>query len=318
MKVVDRIKQSKSALFSIEILPPLKGKSIQSIYNIIDPLQEFKPSFVDVTYHREEYIYKKREGGFLEKVSIRKRPGTVGICAAIMNRYKIDTVPHIICGGFTKEETESALIDLHFLGIDNVLVLRGDAVKNERSFIPEPGGNAYAIDLVKQAVHMNAGAYLHEDDMVEVTPTDFCIGVAGYPEKHFEAPNMVSDLRHLKAKVDAGAQYVVTQMFYDNQKYFDFVKKCREMEINVPIIPGLKVLTSKSQVSLLPKIFYIDIPQDLLEAVEKCKTDAEAKEVGIEWSIQQSNELIKFGVPVLHFYTMGSAESVRRVASKVF
>jgi len=318
MKVVDRINQSKSALFSIEILPPLKGKSIQSIYNIIDPLQEFKPSFVDVTYHREEYIYKKREGGFLEKVSIRKRPGTVGICAAIMNRYKIDTVPHIICGGFTKEETESALIDLHFLGIDNVLVLRGDAVKNERSFIPEPGGNAYAIDLVKQAVHMNAGTYLHEDDMVEVTPTDFCIGVAGYPEKHFEAPNMISDLRHLKEKVDAGAEYIVTQMFYDNKKYFDFVKKCREIDINVPIIPGLKVLTAKSQVALLPKIFYIDIPQDLLEAVEKCKTDAAAKEAGIEWSIQQSKELIKFGVPVLHFYTMGSAEPVRRVASKVF
>jgi len=318
MKVVDRIKQSKSPLFSIEILPPLKGKSIQSIYNIIDPLQEFNPSFVDVTYHREEYIYKKREGGFLEKVSIRKRPGTVGICAAIMNRYKIDTVPHIICGGFTKEETESALIDLHFLGIDNVLVLRGDAVKNERSFIPEPGGNAYAIDLVKQAVHMNKGNYLHEDDMVEVTPTDFCIGVAGYPEKHFEAPNMISDLRHLKEKVDAGAQYVVTQMFFDNQKYFDFVKKCREMEINVPIIPGLKVLTAKSQVALLPKIFYIDVPQDLLEAVEKCKTDTAAKEAGIEWSIQQSKELIKFGVPALHFYTMGSSDSVKRVVSKVF
>lgn len=318
MKVIDRIKQSKSPLFSIEILPPLKGKSIQSIYNIIDPLQEFKPSFVDVTYHREEYIYKKREGGFLEKVSIRKRPGTVGICAAIMNRYHIDTVPHIICGGFTKEETESALIDLHFLGIDNVLIIRGDAVKNERSFIPEPGGNAYAIDLVKQAVNMNSGKYLHEDDMVEITPTDFCIGVAGYSEKHFEAPNMVSDLRHLKEKVNAGAQYVVTQMFYDNQKYFDFVIKCREMGINVPIIPGLKILTTKSQAALLPKIFYLDIPQDLMGAIEECKNDSEAKEVGIEWSIQQSKELIKFGVPVLHFYTMGSAEPVRRVASKVF
>src|SRR3972149_796923 len=310
MKVVDRIKQSKSPLFSIEILPPLKGKSIQSIYNIIDPLQEFNPSFVDVTYHREEYIYKKREGGFLEKVSIRKRPGTVGICAAIMNRYKIDTVPHIICGGFTKEETESALIDLQFLGIDNVLVLRGDAVKNERSFIPEPGGNAYAINLVKQVANMNKGIYLHEEDMVEVTPTNFCIGAAGYPEKHFEAPNMTSDLRYLKMKVDAGAQYVVTQMFFDNQKYFDFVKRCHEMGINVPIIPGLKILTAKSQVALLPKIFYIDVPQDLLEAVEKCKTDTAAKEAGIEWSIQQSKELIKFGVPALHFYTMGSSDSV--------
>jgi len=318
MKVVDHIKKSKSALFSIEILPPLKGKSIQSIYNIIDPLQDFKPSFVDVTYHREEFFYKKREGGFLEKISIRKRPGTVGICAAIMNKYHIDTVPHIICGGFTKEETESALIDLQFLGIDNVLVLRGDAVKNERSFIPEPGGNAYALDLVKQVVNMNKGTYLYEDDMVEVTPTDFCIGVAGYPEKHFEAPNMTSDLRYLKMKVDAGAQYVVTQMFYDNQKYFDFVKKCREMDINIPIIPGLKVLTTKSQTAILPKTFYIDIPQDLMDAVDKCKNDSEAKEVGIEWCIKQAKELIKFGAPVLHFYTMGSSDSVKRVASKVF
>ena len=318
MKVVDHIKQSKSTLFSIEILPPLKGKSIQSIYNIIDPLQEFKPSFVDVTYHREEYVYKKREGGYLEKVSTRKRPGTVGICAAIMNRYKIDTVPHIICGGFTKEETESALIDLQFLGIDNVLVLRGDAVKNERSFIPEPGGNAYAIDLVKQVVNMNKGSYLHEDEMVEVTPTNFCIGVAGYPEKHFEAPNMTSDMRHLKTKVDAGAQYIVTQMFYDNQKYFDFVKKCREMDINVPIVPGLKVMTTKAQASILPKTFFLDIPQDLMESIDKCKSDNDAKEVGIEWAIKQAKELIKFGAPVLHFYTMGSAEPVRRVASKVF
>ncbi len=298
MKVIDRISQSKSTLFSIEILPPLKGKSIQSIYNIIDPLKDFNPAFIDVTYHREEYVYKKREGGFLEKVSIRKRPGTVGICAAIMNKYKIDTVPHIICGGFTKEETESALIDLQFLGIDNVLVLRGDAVKNERSFIPEPSGNSYAIDLVKQVVNMNKGTYLYEDDMVEVTPTDFCIGVAGYPEKHFEAPNMISDLKNLKAKVDAGAQYVVTQMFFDNQKYFDFVNKCREMGITIPIIPGLKVLTNKSQSSILPKTFFLDIPQELLESVEKCKSDSEVKEVGIEWCTQQSKELVKFGVPV--------------------
>lgn len=318
MKVVDRIKESKSTLFSIEILPPLKGKSIQSIYNIIDPLLDFKPAFIDVTYHREEYVYKKREGGFLEKVSVRKRPGTVGICAAIMNRYKIETVPHIICGGFTKEETESALIDLHFLGIDNVLALRGDAVKNERSFVPEPGGNTYALDLVKQVVSMNAGKYLHEDDVMDVAPTNFCIGVAGYPEKHFEAANMVSDLRHLKAKVDAGAQYIVTQMFYDNQKYFEYVKKCREAGINVPIIPGLKVLTTKSQASILPKTFFLDIPQDLHDALEKCKNDAEAKEVGIRWAIQQAKELIKSGAPVLHFYTMGSAEPVRRVASSVF
>src|SRR5688572_29351219 len=307
MKVTEHIKQAKSTLFSIEILPPLKGKNVQSIFDGIDPLMEFKPSFVDVTYHREEYVYKKREGGYLEKVSIRKRPGTVGICAAIMNRYKIDAVPHIICGGFSREETENALIDLQFLGIDNVLALRGDSIKSEPHFVPEPNGHAYAIDLVKQIVGMNSGSYL-ENELEEVAPTNFCIGVAGYPEKHFEAPNMTFELKHLKAKVDAGGEYIVTQMFFDNKAYFDFVKKCRENGITVPIIPGLKILTSKNQARLLPKIFKIDVPQDMLETVEKCKNDNEAKEAGIEWAINQSKELMKFGVPCLHFYTMGSSE----------
>lgn len=317
MKVTDHLKSAKSTLFSIEILPPLKGKSIQSIYEGIDPLMEFKPSFVDVTYHREEYVYKKREGGYLEKVSIRKRPGTVGICAAIMNRYHVDAVPHIICGGFTKEETESALIDLHFLGIDNVLLLRGDAIKSESQFIPEPNGHSYAIDLVQQVGEMNKGKYLHED-IVDMAPTHFCVGVAGYPEKHFEAPNLYADMKHLKAKVDAGADYIVTQMFFDNAKYFEFVKACRDMGINVPIIPGLKILTQKKQLLALPKIFHIDVPQDLYVAAEKCETDAEVREVGIEWCIQQSKELVKANVPCLHFYTMGTSETTRRVASQVF
>jgi len=317
MKVIDHINQAKSTLFSIEILPPLKGKSIQSIFDGIDPLMEFKPSFVDVTYHREEYIYKKREGGYLEKVSIRKRPGTVGICAAIMNKYKIDAVPHIICGGFSKEETENALIDLHFLGIDNVLALRGDSIKSEPEFVPEPNGHAYAIDLVKQIRQMNQGKYM-EEDLVDVAPTNFCIGVAGYPEKHFEAPNMISDMKHLKAKIEAGSEYIVTQMFFDNANYFDFVNKCKEQGINVPIIPGLKIITTKKQATLLPKIFKIDVPQPLLEQIEKCKTDAEVKEVGIEWCINQSKELIKAKVPCLHYYTMGTSEVTRRVASKVF
>jgi methylenetetrahydrofolate reductase (NADPH) len=317
MKVTDHLKSAKSTLFSIEILPPLKGKSIQSIYDGIDPLMEFKPSFVDVTYHREEYIYKKREGGYLEKVSIRKRPGTVGICAAIMNRYHVDAVPHIICGGFTKEETESALIDLHFLGIDNVLLLRGDAIKTEATFVPDPNGHGYAIDLVKQVMEMNKGIYLHED-VVDMTPTNFCVGVAGYPEKHFEAPNLHADMNFLKAKVDAGADYIVTQMFFDNQKFFDFTTKCREAGINVPIIPGLKILTSKKQILSLAKIFHIDIPQDLYSEIEKCKDDKEVKEVGIKWCIQQSKELIKAQTPCLHFYTMGTSESTRRVASQVF
>jgi len=317
MKVVDHIKQAKATLFSIEILPPLKGKSIQSIFDGIDPLMEFKPSFVDVTYHREEYFYKKNQAGVLEKVSTRKRPGTVGICAAIMNKYKVDAVPHIICGGFSKEETENALIDLHFLGIDNVLALRGDSLKSEPGFIPEPDGNAFAVDLVKQTVNMNKGIYLH-DELTELSPTDFCIGVAAYPEVHIDASDIDSDLKYLKAKVDAGAEYIVTQMFFDNSKFFQFVAQCREIGINVPIIPGLKILSTKKQVSILPEIFSIDIPEPFLKQIEKCETDKEVKEVGIEWCIEQSKELIKGNVPCLHFYTMGTSDVTKRVASKVF
>ena len=317
MKVIDHLKAAKSTLFSIEILPPLKGKSIASIYEGIDPLMEYKPSFVDVTYHREEYIYKKREGGYLEKVSIRKRPGTVGICAAIMNRYHVDAVPHIICGGFSKEETENALIDLQFLGIENVLLLRGDAIKTESTFIPDPSGHAYAIDLVKRVSEMNNGKYMHED-VVDMAPTNFCVGVSGYPEKHFEAPNLIADLKYLKEKIDAGADYIVTQMFFDNKKYFEFVAQCRATGINVPIIPGLKILTSKKQILSLPKIFHIDIPQELFAEVEKCKDDKAVRELGIKWCIQQSKELVKANVPCLHYYTMGSSENTRRVACEVF
>lgn len=317
MKITEHLKAAKDTLFSIEILPPLKGKSIHSIFDGIDPLMEFKPAFVDVTYHREEYIYKKREGGYLEKVSIRKRPGTVGICAAIMNRYNVEAVPHIICGGFTREETENALIDLQFLGIDNVLVLRGDSIKTESHFIPEPGGHNYALDLVKQVKDMNSGIYL-DDEMKDASPTNFCMGVAGYPEKHFEAPNLYSDMNWLKAKVDAGADYIVTQMFFDNKKYFEFVDLCRKNGINVPIIPGLKILSSRSQLIALPKIFHIDLPQDLFIELEKCKDDKAVKEVGIKWCIQQSQELKKANVPCLHYYTMGTSDSTKRVAKEVF
>jgi methylenetetrahydrofolate reductase (NADPH) len=317
MKLIQKLAQSGKTLFSIEILPPLKGKSIQSIYDSIDPLMEFKPAFVDVTYHREEYIYKKRAGGYLEKVSIRKRPGTVGICAAIMNKYNVEAVPHIICGGFTREETENALIDLHFLGIDNVLTLRGDSIKTEPAFVPEPGGHEYALDLVKQIKGMNESQYLDEE-MKDAEPTDFCIGVAGYPEKHFEAPNMISDLKYLKAKVDAGAEYIVTQMFFDNKKYFDFVDLCRKNGITVPIIPGLKILSTKKQITTLPKIFHIDIPQPFYEELEKCNTDKEVREAGIKWCISQSKELVKAKVPCLHFYTMGTSDSTRSVAKEVF
>jgi len=317
MKLTQKLSQSKKTLFSIEILPPLKGKSIQSIYDSIDPLMEFKPAFVDVTYHREEYIYKKREGGYLEKVSIRKRPGTVGICAAIVNKYNVEAVPHIICGGFTREETENALIDLQFLGIDNVLALRGDSIKTEPSFVPEPGGHNYALDLVKQIKGMNGSQYLDEE-MKDAAPTNFCIGVAAYPEKHFEAPNMISDLKYLKAKVDAGAEYIVTQMFFDNKKYFDFVDLCKKNGINVPIIPGLKILSTRKQITTLPKIFHIDIPQPFYEELEKCKDDKAVKEAGIKWCIQQSKELVKANVSCLHFYTMGTSEATKAVAKEVF
>jgi methylenetetrahydrofolate reductase (NADPH) len=317
VKVIEHISRAKSTLFSFEILPPLKGKSIQSIFDGIDPLMEFKPPFINVTYHREEYVYKKRDKGYLEKISIRKRPGTVGICAAIINKYKTDAVPHLICGGFTKEETENALIDLQFLGIDNVLALRGDPIKTEAAFFPDPEGHQYAVDLVKHIMQMNRGEYLDED-LQEAAPTDFCIGVAGYPEKHFEAPNHKMDLKHLKSKVDAGAEYIVTQLFFDNKKYFEFVKNCKENGIEVPIIPGLKPITTKKQTQILPKFFHIDIPEPLADEFDKCKTDEEVKKVGIEWSINQSKELIKMGAPCLHFYTMGKSDAVKKIASAIF
>jgi methylenetetrahydrofolate reductase (NADPH) len=317
MKVTEHLTRAQKTLFSIEILPPLKGKSVKSIYELIDPLMEFNPPFVDVTYHREEYIYKKRDGGYLEKIAIRKRPGTVGICSAIINRYKTDAVPHIICGGFTREETENALIELNYLGIDNVLLLRGDPIKTETHFAPEEGGNIYALDLVKQVANMNKGKFLDEE-LLDVDHSTFCIGVAGYPEKHFEAPSINTDLRYLKMKIDAGAEYIVTQMFFDNQKYFDFVSRCREAGIQVPIIPGLKPLTTRKQTTLLPKTFHIDLPDDLIKEVEKCQTDEQIKQVGIEWCIQQSKELMNAKAPCLHYYTMGNAAVIRAIASKVF
>jgi len=304
MKVTDHLKERKDTVISFEILPPLKGKTINSIYDHLDPLMEFKPAFINVTYHRSEQVFKKKADGTFDKVEVRKRPGTVGICAAIMNHYKVDAVPHLICGGFSKQETENALIDLAFLGIDNVLVLRGDAAKNETLFEPETNGHRFAIDLLKQAIDLNNGIYL-EDDIRDGYKTKFCIGVAGYPEKHFEAPNLQDDLKYLKAKVDAGAEYVTTQMFFDNKKYFAFVKSCKDAGINVPIIPGLKPITTKKQLTVLPRTFYVDIPTELSNEILKCKTDADVEVVGSEWLLMQSKELKKFGVPVLHYYTLG-------------
>ena len=316
MKVTDHLEAANDTLFSFEILPPLKGKSIQSIFNGIDPLMEFKPRFINVTYHREEFIYKERENGLLEKIAIRKRPGTVGICAAIMNKYDVDAVPHLICGGFSKEETENALIDLQFLGIDNVLALRGDSIKTESTFRAHKDGHAFAVNLIEQIQEMNEGHYLMDD--VNLEPTNFCIGAAGYPEKHFEAMNLTTDLQHLKAKVDAGAEYIVTQMFFDNKKYFAFVDACRAAGITVPIIPGLKPLKTMNHISFLPKFFHIDYPEELSSELLKCKSSDEVAEVGIEWGIQQSKELKAAGVPCIHYYTMSNSEQVKRIANEIF
>lgn len=316
MKVTEHINQAKDTLISFEVLPPLKGKGIQSLYQHLDPLMEFKPAFINVTYHRSEHVFKKTPAGTFEKVIVRKRPGTESICAAIMNKYSVDTVPHLICGGFGVSETEDALINLNYLGIDNVLVLRGDAAKNETAFLPEPGGHQYASDLLKQVTDLNAGIYL-EEDLKNTSQTKFCIGVAGYPEKHFEAPNMESDLHYLKMKIDMGADYIVTQMFFDNEKFYAFVKACREIGINVPIIPGLKPIYTKKQLTVLPKIFHIDLPAALTKEIIKCNTDEEVEQVGTEWLLQQSKELKEFGVPVLHYYTLGRPKIVADVVKQI-
>jgi methylenetetrahydrofolate reductase (NADPH) len=316
MKVIDHIRNGKGTLISFEILPPLKGKGINALWEHLDPLLEFNPSFINVTYHRSESMFKRKSDGTFDKVEVRKRPGTVGICAAIQNRYKVDAVAHLICGGFSRQETEDALIDLNFLGVDNVLVLRGDAPRNETFFEPEPGGHRFAIELMHQVINMNNGIYL-EEDLKNAVKTNFCIGVAGYPEKHFEAPNMQTDLQYLKAKVDAGAEYVTTQMFFDNKKYFDFVTSCRNAGITVPIIPGLKPVSSKKQLTVVPRTFHVDIPAELSSEILKCKTDADVEIVGTEWLLQQSKELKAAGVPVLHYYTLGKPNIISNVVKEI-
>ncbi len=309
MKVTDHIANARDTLISFEVLPPLKGKGIEALYKHLDPLMEFSPAYINVTYHRSEHVFKKRADGGFDKVVVRKRPGTEAICAAIMNKYNVDTVPHIICGGFSLQDTEDALLTLSYLGIDNVLVLRGDAAKSETAFEAEPGGHKYANELLRQVANLNAGMYL-EDELKGTHKTDFCIGVAGYPEKHFEAPNMETDLTYLKKKVEAGADYIVTQMFFDNQKYYDFVKACRDTGINVPIIPGLKPITTKKQLTILPKTFHIDLPAELSSEILKCKTDEEVEKVGENWLLEQSRDLKKNNVPVLHYYTLGKPQVV--------
>ena len=319
MKVTDHIKNAKGkTLFSFEIVPPVKGQNIQNLYDNIDPLMEFNPPFIDVTTSREQFVYLDKGNGLLERKVTRMRPGTVGICASLMHKYNVDTVPHILCGGFTREETEYVLVDLHYLGIDTVVALRGDAMKHESQFNPVKGGNNYAVELVQQVSNLNSGKFLHETIETPYTP-DLCIGVAGYPEKHFESPSLASDLQRLKEKVDAGADYVVTQMFFDNKKYFEFVAAAKSIGIHVPIIPGIKPIAVERHLQILPKVFSLDLPSALEKAVLDCKGDKSAiRQVGVEWAIQQSKELIAGGVPTVHYYSMGKSDNVVKIAREVF
>ena len=317
MKVIDHIKNSKGETqFTFEILPPVKGHHINSIFDNVDPLMEFNPPFIDVTYHREEYVFNEKENGLLEKKIVRKRPGTVGICAAIQNKYNVDAVPHILCGGFSREVTENFLIDLDFLGIDNVVALRGDAIKSETYFTPNKDGHKYASELVEQITNLNNGKYL--EDLEVATKTNFCIGVAGYPEKHMEAPSMKSDLHFLKEKIKLGADYIITQMFFDNNKYFDFVNLCEKEGINVPIIPGLKPMSTLKQLNLIPHRFHCDLPEPLIKEIIKCKDNSQVRQVGIEWCIEQSKELKSKNVPFLHYYSMGRSSNIKAVAEAIF
>jgi methylenetetrahydrofolate reductase (NADPH) len=318
MRVEKAIEEAKgSPLFTFEILPPIKGMEIQSIYDTIDPLIEFDPKFIEVTYHREEVEFRELPDGTIERTVLRKRPGTVGISAAIKFKYGVEVIPHIICGGFTVEETENGLLDLHFLGIKNLLAVRGDNLPGEKFFRATKGGHEYTSDLIRQIQNLNKGVYL-DDELKNNSPTDFSIGVAGYPEKHMESPNMQSDIRFLKEKVDAGASYIVTQMFFDNAHYFNFVDQCRKAGINVPIIPGIKPISTKKQIQTLPKTFSISIPEALQLEVDKCKDNKQARQAGIEWAITQSKELMAGGAPVMHYFTMGKSDNIREIAKAVF
>ncbi len=317
MNIAEKLKQAKSPLFTFELLPPLKGKGIDAIYKAIDPLLEFNPSYINMTYHSAEMVYKTLSDGKIERKTVKKRPGSVALAAAIKYKYNIEVVPHIICSGFNKEETENILIDFHFLDIHNLLVLRGDPPKGMRVFQAKEDGHEHTLGLMNQINNMNNGIYLDEN-LRNAEKTCFSMGVAGYPEKHMEAPNMTSDIHYLKEKVANGAEYIVTQMFFDTQKYIDFVKLCRNNDIHVPIVPGIKPIASLNDIKVLPQIFSIDLPEDLVSALVKCKTNEEARQVGVEWCIKQSKELIAFGVPSVHYYTLGESDNIQKICKAVF
>lgn len=317
MKVIDILKGEHRPFTSFELVPPLKGSDINKLYSSIEPLMEFEPPFINMTAHRDEIEYRRAPDGTYRQFTVTKRPGTVAIAAAIMKKFKVEVVPHVICGGVTKNDIENLLLDLNFLGIQNVMALRGDAIPGEKYFTPEPGGYAHSDALVAQIARMNKGKYL-DDTLKNVVPTDFCVGVAGYPEKHCEAANLETDIENLKRKVECGAEYIVTQMFFDNAKYFSFVDKCRSAGIEVPIIPGIKPISSRRHIELLPKAFSIDIPQELMRELVKCRDDEAIYRLGIEWATIQCKELIENGARAVHFYTMGKADNVREIIRRAF
>jgi len=316
MKVIEHLAKAKNTLISFEIIPPKRGGDIKALMNVLDEIVKYNPPFIDITSHAAEVIYEETpDGGYQMKIK-RKRPGTLGICALIQNKYNVDAVPHVICNGFTKEETEDFLIELHYLGIDNVLAVRGDDAGFKKPLKFGRSANEFAVDLVRQINGMNEGKYI-EDSLLDAEAMDFCVGTSGYPEKHFEAPNLKTDVKYTKDKVDAGAGYIVTQMFFNNKNYFEYVDLCRREGINVPIIPGLKIITSKSQVVNLPKNFYIDIPDELTEEIFKAKNDKEVVEIGAEWTAKQVEELLNKNVPAIHFFVMQNAEPVKLLMKKI-
>ncbi|WP_321438507.1 methylenetetrahydrofolate reductase [NAD(P)H] [uncultured Bacteroides sp.] len=317
MKVIDLIKSNDKTAFSFEILPPLKGTGIEKLYNAIDTLKEFDPKYINITTHRSEYVYKDLGNGLYQRNNVRRRPGTVAVAAAIKNKYNIAVVPHILCSGFTQEESEYVLLDLQFLGITDLLVLRGDKAKHESSFKPEGNGYFHAIELQEQINNFNKGIFVDGEQM-KVTWQPFSYGVACYPEKHEEAPNIDTDIYWLKKKMEAGAEYAVTQLFYDNKKFFEFVERARKAGVTIPIIPGIKPFSKLSQLSMVPKTFKVDIPEDLAIQAMKCKDDAAAKQLGIEWCVEQCRELMAHGLPSIHFYSVGAVDSIKEVAKQIY